>query len=158
MKKRDYILVIGAIAFLALVICLVLLLGNKLDVDKQICGCPKVISHNFVWIFIILAVAFVACLLYYLFSLRMETQNKVIDRNMEILYTILDEDEKKVIKKLVDNKGELLQNDIAKMFGDKIRAHRVIKKLEDKKMIDINKNGKGNTIKLKSELRKEMKR
>ena len=156
MKTRDIILIVGGIAFLALVICLVLLLGNKLDVDKQICGCPKVISHNFVWIFIILAVLFVACLLYYLFSLKIDSQKGMISRNMEILYTILDEDEKKVIKKLVDNNGELPQNDISKMFGDKIRAHRVIKKLEDKKIIDIHKNGKGNSIKLKSELREEM--
>lgn len=154
MKKRDIMLIIGGIAFVVLITFVVLLLGDRFHVTS--CGCPKVISQNSVWIFILLAVIFVGSLFYYLFSLKIDSQKSTINKNMEILYSILDEDEKKVIKKLVNNNGELLQNDISKMFGDKIRAHRVIKKLEDKKMIDINKNGKGNSVKLKSELRKEM--
>jgi hypothetical protein len=155
MKKRDIILIIGGIAFLVLIICLALLLADKFDVNKAVCGCPKVISHNFVWIFILLAGVFVACLLYYLFSLKIDSQKGAIHKNMEILLSILDEDEKKVIRKLISNSGRIMQSELSLEFG-KLRAHRVIKKLEEKKMIDIKRDGKTNRIKLKEELRREL--
>jgi hypothetical protein len=155
MKKRDIILIVGGVAFLALVVCLVLLLADKFDMDKAVCGCPKVISHNFVWIFIVLAIVFVSCLLYYLFSLKIDSQRGTINKNREILFSILDEDEKKVIKKLINNNGKIVQSDLSLDFG-KLKAHRVIKKLEEKKIIDIKKDGKTNQIKLKGELRREL--
>jgi len=155
MAKKEIILAVGSVSFIVLVVCLALLLADKFDVDKSVCGCPKVISHNFVWIFIILAIIFVSCLLYYLFSLKMETQDKIINKNKEILFTILDEDEKSVLNHLVKNKGEVQQSKISEMF-DKIRAHRIIKKLSEKKIIDSVKDGKTNKIILKKELRKEL--
>lgn len=155
MKSRDILLIVGSLAFLALVICLVLLLADKFDVDKAVCGCPKVISHNFVWIFIILAVIFVFCLLYYLFSLKIDSQKNIINKNKEILYTLLDEDEKKVLNRLVKANGEIQQSEVSEMF-DKIKAHRIIKKLMDKKVIDIKKEGKTNLIILNKELKEEL--
>ena len=155
MKKRDIILAIGALAFLALIICLAMLLADKFDVDKAVCGCPKVISHNFVWIFIVLAAVFVSCLLYYLFSLKIDSQKCIINKNVEMLYSILDEDEKSVLKKLIASKGEIMQADLAKDLG-KIKAHRVIKKLTAKKIIDTTKDGKTKKIILKNELKQEL--
>jgi hypothetical protein len=155
MKKRDVVLIVGGIAFLALVICLVLLLADKFDMDKTVCGCPKVISHNFVWIFIVLAIVFVSCLLYYLFSLKIDSQRGTINKNKEILFSILDEDEKKVIKKLINNNGKIVQSELSLEFG-KLKAHRVIKKLEEKKIIGIKRDGKTNQIKLNEELRREL--
>ncbi len=153
MKKRDFIMIIGGLAFIALIVSLSLLIGNQLK--PQACGCPKVISQNFLWLFIALAIIFVGSLLYYLFSLKMDTQRKVISKNKEILYTILDDDEKFVIKKLVESKGEIQQSEISEKF-DKIKAHRVIKKLIDKKIIDVVKEGKTNKVILKKELREEL--
>lgn len=155
MKKRDIILMIGAISFIVLVVCLALLLEDKFGIDKKVCGCPKVISQNFVWIFIILAVVFAACLLYYLFSLKIDSQKIIMNKNIEILFSILDEDEKKVIKKLIDNNGEMMQSEISESIG-KLKSHRVIKKLIEKKIVDAEKGGKTNTIKLKDELLKEL--
>jgi uncharacterized membrane protein len=39
---------------------------------------------------------------------------------------------------------------------DKIKVHRVIRKLVEKKIIDVEKNGKENRIKLKEELMQEL--
>jgi len=155
MKTRDIVLSIGALAFIVLVVCLALLLADKFDVDKAVCGCPKVISHNFVWIFIVLAVVFVSCLLYYLFSLKIDAQKGIINKNMEILYSILDSEEKLVLNKLVKSGGEIQQSEISGMF-DKTRAHRIIKRLIEMKIIDTKKDGKNNTIILKKELREEL--
>lgn len=152
MKKREAVLVIGGISFLLLIIFLSLLLGNQFQPHS--CGCPKVVSNNFIWLFILLAGVFVSCLLYYLFSLKIDSKEKTINKNMEILYSILDKDEKDVLKMLIAFKGELNQNEISKKYG-KLKSHRIIKKLEEKGIIDTSKFGKTNKIKLKQELKKE---
>lgn len=152
MKTRDIILIISGLSFLALIISIGLLLGDKFHATT--CGCPKVISQNFVYLFIILSVIFVAGLFYFLFSLRIDTQKKTIDKNMEILYKILDDDEKAILKKIVQNKGELQQSDTG---FDKLKSHRTIKKLIDKGIVDAIKDGKTNKITLKKELREELK-
>lgn len=155
MKIRDYVLILGGISFLALVISLSLLLGNHLEVKT--CGCPKMISQNFIWLFISLAILFVVSLLYYLFSFRMEEKEKCLCKNMEILNSILDKDEKKVIDKIASNGGEIEQTKISEMY-DKIKAHRILKKLEEKRMIEVVKTGKTNTIKLNEDLRRELRK
>ncbi len=153
MKKRDFVLVLGGLAFIALIISLSLLLGNHLEVKT--CGCPKMISQNFIWLFTTLAIIFVVSLLYYLFSSKMEEKEKCLNKNLEILNSILDKDEKKVLDRLVLNKGQMEQADISKMY-DKIKAHRILKKLEEKGIITINRGSKTNLIQLNEELRKEL--
>lgn len=76
---------------------------------------------------------------------------------MEILKSILDKDEKKVIDKIALNNGEIAQSKISKMY-DKIKAHRILKKLEEKRMIEIVKTGKTNTIRLNEELGDELRK
>lgn len=154
MKKRDYILIIGSLSFLTLVIFLSLLLADKFQVKS--CGCPKMVSHNFILLFIVLAIIFVSSLLYYLFSLKIDEKEKIIVKNIEILNSILDSDEKKVLNK-ISRTGEIEQKEISEMF-DKIKAHRVIKKLHEKGIIEIEKTGKTNRIKLNKELKKELSR
>ncbi len=154
MKLRDITIGIGGLSFIGLVISISLLIGNHLK--PATCGCPKVISQNFILLFIILAVVFVGSLLYYLFSFRIELKNKVIGKNIEIFYSILDNEEKKVLEMLIKNKGKVAQSMIAHKFG-KIKAHRILKKLKEKKIIEIKKEGKSNIIKLNKELLGELK-
>lgn len=153
MRTRDIMLVISGLSFLTLIISIGLLIANKLQITS--CGCPKMISQNFVYLFIILSVIFVAGLFYYLFSLRIDNQKQMINKNMEILYKILDEDEKAVLKKLISHQGEMQQSQVSEMF-DKLKAHRTIKKLIDKGIVDVAKDGKTNKIILKKELKEEL--
>jgi hypothetical protein len=154
MKRRDYILIIGSLSFLTLVTFLSFLLADKFQV--QSCGCPKMVSQNFILLSITLAVIFVGSLLYYLFSIKIDEKEKIIVKNIEILNSILDNDEKKVLDK-ISKTGELKQKEISEMF-DKIKAHRVIKKLHEKGILEIEKMGKTNRIKLNKELKKELSR
>lgn len=153
MKKRDWILIFGGICFIVLIIFLSLLLADKFQVRG--CGCPKVVSHNFTYFFVILAVFFVASLFYYLFSIKIEQKERLIEKNIEVMNTILNDDEKKIMDKLTRHNGELEQQEISKML-DKIKAHRVIKKLQEKGIIEVKKQGKTNTIKLNEALKKEL--
>lgn len=153
MKWREGALIIGGLSFLTLIISLSLLLADRFQVRG--CGCPKVVSHNFIWLFIGLATIFVASLFYFLFSLKIEQKEKVISKNMEVLNSILDDDENKALDMLVKNRGEMPQATLSKTHG-KIKAHRLLKKLEEKNIIDIKKKGKTNKVILKKELREEL--
>ncbi len=153
MKKREIVLSIGALAFILLVVFLSLLLGDRFQIKS--CGCPNMVSQNFIIIFIMLAIIFVACLLYYLFSLRINAKEDIINKNIDIIYRILDTDEKKVLDTIIKNKGKISQSEISKTFG-KIKSHRILKKLIDKRIVDVEKKGKNNTITLKKELKEEL--
>lgn len=153
MKGRAWVLIGGSISFLIFVIFLVMLLADRLQMTD--CGCPKAISHNFIFFFIVLAVLFVSSLLYYLFSTRISMKEQAIQKNIEVIYAILDQDEKEVITNLVQAGGVVNQSTISKRYG-KIKAHRIVKKLQDKKIIDIEKKGRNNAIKLQEELRREL--
>lgn len=151
--KKEIVLFVGGAAFIIFVILLNLLLADQFAVTD--CGCPKMVSHDFVVIFVILSIIFVASLVYYLFSLRLENKEKIIKGNIEVLYSILDKNEKKVILQIVKNKGEIDQHSLSDIYG-KIKAHRLIKKLEEKNIVVVRRNGKANKIKLKEELMQEL--
>ncbi|MFA5485208.1 MAG: hypothetical protein WC260_03110 [Candidatus Pacearchaeota archaeon] len=153
MHKRDVILYIGAASFIVLVLLLSLLLADKFQVRS--CGCPKVVSHNFIFLFISLAILFVSSLLYYLFSLKINEKETLIKKNFEVLYSILDESEKEVLDMLLENYGEIEQSEVSKSY-DKIKAHRTIKKLKEKRIVEIIKEGKTNKIKLNKDLSKSL--
>ena len=153
MERREIILGIGILAFLALIISLTLLLGNHFQ--PQTCGCPHVISNNFVWLFILLAVLFIGSLVYYLLSLKIHAKEDIINKNISTLYSILSKEEKKILDIIIKNKGEVEQSLLADSLG-KLKAHRIIRKLEEKQIIDMEKKGRNNIIKLKKELNEEL--
>ncbi|MBI2630346.1 hypothetical protein HYW76_04555 [Candidatus Pacearchaeota archaeon] len=153
MKKNDIILGIGICAFILFVVFLSLLLADKFH--SQSCGCPNVIEKNFIYIFVILAVIFVGSLSYYLFKLRLETQDSLIKKNLLLVLSFLDEDEKNVIKEIAANNGIMTQTNITSKYG-KLKSHRIIRKLEKKGLIIVNPIGKTNEIKLKEELKQEL--
>jgi uncharacterized membrane protein len=153
MHKRDIILFVGATSFIVLVLLLSLLLADKFQVHS--CGCPKVVSHNFIFLFISLAIIFVGSLLYYLFSQKINEKERLIENNFEVLYSIFDESEKEVFDLLLKNLGEIEQSEISKNY-DKIKAHRIIKKLEEKRIVEVIKEGKTNRIKLNKDLTKSL--
>lgn len=153
MKKRDIILIVGALSFFLLIVFLSLLLGDKFQV--QGCGCPKLVSRNFIYIFIVLAAIFIASLVYYLTSMKIEAQSKLMDKNISLILGFLDKDEKQIIERVIEKKGEITQNELTKQYG-KLKTHRVIQRLKNKNIIKIQNIGKTNLIKLKDELKKEL--
>jgi len=153
MKKGIISLIISSISFILLIIFLSLLLGEHFQ--TQSCGCPKMVSQNFILLFIILSIIFIGGLVYYLLSLQIEKKENIINKNMEVLYSILNKDEQNLLDFLIKNNGEINQNSLAKKI-EKLKAHRVIKKLKQKEIIQIIKQGKNNSIKLKKELQQEL--
>lgn len=153
MKTKDIILLVGGISFVIFVILLSLLLGNHFQVTS--CGCPKLVSHNFVYLFVILAVIFIGCLVYYLLSLKIESQKESINKNLKLVLSFLDDKEKQILNEMIKNNGEMMQDKLTGKFG-KLNTHRTIKKMKLQGIINIEKTGKTNKISLKNELRREL--
>ena len=153
MKSREIILVAGGLSFILLIVFLSLLLSGKFNV--QSCGCPKVIERNFVYLFILLAGIFVASLVYYLLSMKIETQKESITKNVSLVLTFLDRNEREVLNEVISGGGEFLQSELTRKFG-KLKTHRAVRKLEEQGIINIEEHGKTNKITLKPELKKEL--
>jgi preprotein translocase subunit YajC len=66
-----------------------------------------------------------------------------------LLLKFLNYGENQVIKKLIENKGTILQSEISRMPNmGKVRTHRIITELKKKEIITIEKYGKTNRINL----------
>ena len=142
MKNRYFALGISVISFVVLIIFLSLLLGEHLQVKG--CECPKMVSQNFIILFISLSVIFVGGLVYYLLSIQIGKKDQKAKFNIETIMKFLDEDEKKILNQ-IENK-EILQSEIKGL--SKVRKHRAIKKLREKEILNIEKIEKNNKIKL----------
>ena len=86
-RSNSIILIISGISFILLVVFLSLLLGNHLQV--QSCECPKMVSQNFIVLFITLSVIFIGGLIYYLLSLKIERKDKKVKFNVERIMEFL---------------------------------------------------------------------
>jgi uncharacterized membrane protein len=153
MKRRDIFLVIGALSFILFVVLLSLLLSDKFN--SQSCGCPKVVERNFVYIFIVLSAIFIGSFVYYLTSLKIDNQKEIISKNISLVLNFLDNNEREILNQIIENNGEILQSDLTKKFG-KLKSHRMIKKLESQRVIEVKNEGKTNKIYLKPELKREL--
>lgn len=69
--------------------------------------------------------------------------------NAEMLLSFLSADEKKTIQYLIDNGGRAYQNEISRIDGmSRLRAHRVVQKLSEKSILEAERHGKANKLKL----------
>ncbi len=143
MKKSQIVsLIISSISFILLIIFLSLLLGEHFQVET--CGCPKMVSQNFIFLFIFLSIIFIGGLIYYLLSLKLEKKEEKVKFNVKTIIKFLDEDEKKILNQI--KKEEILQSEIHGL--SKLRKHRAIKKLQEKEILKIEKIKNKNKIKL----------
>ncbi len=86
-------LIVSGISFILLIIFLSLLLGEHLQIKS--CGCPQMVSQNFILLFIGLSIIFIGGLVYYLLSIQIERKNKKVKFNVNTILQFLDKDEKK---------------------------------------------------------------
>ena len=87
---------------------------------------------------------------YYHINEVVEKKEKKIDERIFSILKVFDEDERKILEKLL-RKGEVLQAEISNEIG-KVKAHRIIKKLLMKGVIEKIEKGKTFLIRLKHEI------
>lgn len=142
-------LIVSLVSFLGIVVFFAYLKLDKLSGNS--CGCSNVISQNSFLIFLILIIIFSINMFYYFYSLSISKKEKTILSNQKTIFSILNEDEKKLINLILKNNGVIEQKLISKKYG-KIKAHRLVQKLKEKNIIFINKINNKNTISLNKDL------
>ena len=72
-----------------------------------------------------------------------------------VLLKFLNYNENKVVKKLIENNGAVLQSEISRMPGmGKVKAHRILKDMQIKGIVSMEKYGKTNRINLSKDVKK----
>lgn len=86
---------------------------------------------------------FIGTIIYYLFHPEIEGEGIPI----EVLLNCFEGDERSVVKKILDNNGEVLQSKIVKDTNlSKVKVHRILKKLEGKGFIEKSSHGNTNKV------------
>ena len=80
-----------------------------------------------------------------------------VEINKDAILKLLNFNERKVLEKLIDKKGETLQSEISRMKGmNKLKTHRAIKNLEMKGVVEIEDYGKTKRIILAKDVKNIM--
>jgi uncharacterized membrane protein len=96
---------------------------------------------------------FIGSIVYYIMTKKINKQNKFYKHNTRILLTLLPRDENKIIQALLKNKGTMQQYELTYLPNlNKVKAHRILKDLEQKEIILKQKFGKVNKITLNRDL------
>ena len=122
---------------------------------------------------IMLTVA-IASISYYFISIRLEKKlekrfdviSKILEKNTSeshipskqdsknVILKFLNNGERKVVEKLIEKKGEILQSEITRMEGmNKLKTHRAVKDLERKGIIKRESHGKTHLIILSKDIK-----
>ena len=91
---------------------------------------------------------------YSILNATIEKQEKAAKTNMGIIMRFLGEDERNILDLLSSKGGMTTQSEISRLPGmSRLKAHRVVRKLEDRGIVHVEKNGKINMIRLVDELK-----
>ena len=87
------------------------------------------------------------------YKIKSSAKDKDIKLNGNIL-KLLNLNEKKVVEKLIENKGTILQSEISRMDNmTKLKTHRAVKELERKGIVKVESYGKTNKIILSEDIK-----
>ena len=90
---------------------------------------------------------------YYFMSGRIENKEKALHKNTELLLKFLNEDERKIVDKLIEGKGKIVQAEITRLPGmNKVKVHRTVQRLIDRNVIESERLGKTNQLKFNKEI------
>ena len=153
--------------FLAAVIFLAPYMGFKLNPEKcevdtagNVLSCPheRQVQELQTILPVLISIALaVGAGTYYLMAGKVESTRKSAVKTGELVLKFLGPQERKVVDLLIKNKGKLYQSEISRTEGmTKLKSHRVIQKLSDRGVIQIQENGKTNIIRFNPEIEESL--
>ncbi len=78
---------------------------------------------------------------------KLDNKTKDLEATTKTLIQFLNKDEKKVVEKLIKEKGKCLQSEITRLEGlGKVKSHRILQKLLERGVIEIEEHGKTNIV------------
>ncbi len=177
MKVNSKLLwLISIVAFIGVLLILGYSLFQDFELHPMIGKgiCPKMIPNYILWVSMILMIIVIVPISYYFISKRLEEKmemnlsaiTKLVDQDIKSspkegkindnsnILKLLNLNERKVVEKLIDNKGSVLQSEISRMPKmTRLRAHRAVKKLEQKEIVTLTSYGKTNKIVLSEDIK-----
>jgi uncharacterized membrane protein len=94
----------------------------------------------------------IGSVLYYFMSPKIE-ENK--EKQIQLIFSLIDmlnPEEREIVKKLFEDKGEILQSKLSQSFG-KVKTFRILESLRRRGVIEKEPYGKTNVIKLSEKFR-----
>lgn len=91
----------------------------------------------------------IGALVYYVMNEDLEKKQKTIEYNTEVILKLLNPEERRVIKKIVENSGKIQQVEITYMEGfTKVKSHRIVESLVNKGILFKESMGKMRMIRM----------
>ncbi len=98
---------------------------------------------------------FVGLATYYVISNNYLKEKQEIEKNLIKVLELLDIEDQKILKKIIDNGGEINQSSLSKSLDiDKVKMSRIVSKMEQKNILKKEKNGMTNKLILEDNLKK----
>ncbi len=161
------ILIIGLLNFLSIPVY---------SLSKKYCSCHYMIPNYSLFVFGILLILAAIPILYYFISEKMNEKfdehmkvlSKFIGNNMdkqketnfvdkESFLKFLNINERRILEKLLENKGSILQSEISKLDNmTKLKTHRAVKNLEQRGIIKTQPHGKTKKLFLIEKIKKSL--
>jgi hypothetical protein len=118
----------------------------QIEIERgNVCGCTIPIPM-FIPMFSSLGILVGSGVYYFLFP-KLEKRKASVEVFWKHFLSLLDEDERYVVEKLLNNGGEVLQSIISRELG-KVKTFRIVERLEKKGLIEKERYGKTYIIKL----------
>ena len=147
------IMVISIFIFLVTVLVFVYVLSSKGE-DVPAIFRPFLEYHIHFMVIMGLFGVFSGVIVYTMLNATLEKQKKLINTNIDIIMKFLSTEDQEILVLLRKKEGMTTQSEIAKLPGmSRLKAHRIVKKLEERGIIHIEKYGKINMIRLVDELK-----
>jgi len=91
---------------------------------------------------------------FFFMTTKLENKKKELEKVTEALVQFLNRDEKKVVEKILESEGKLYQSEISRIEGiGKLKSHRILQRLSDRGVVEIEKHGKTNLVRLAKNIR-----
>ncbi len=146
MENRKKLIILGLIlSVFVFAVSFATLYAQTHIIEDTVCSCTLPIPV-LIPTFSSLGI-FVGLIVYYiLFPRAEERQSEAFEKILDIL----EPNEREVIRLLISNKGEISQAKLSSRFG-KVKAFRILERLKKRGVIEKEKCGKTNKIKLSKE-------
>jgi len=97
---------------------------------------------------------FSGLVVYNILNATIEKQKKLVQANTDIIMKFLTPEDREVIRLLIAKDGMTTQSEIARLPRmSRLKAHRIVKKLEARGIVHVEKYGKINLVRMVDELR-----
>jgi uncharacterized membrane protein len=115
-----------------------------------------ILLEDLIPLFIIIGIV-IGVGVFFFMSSRIEAKEQDLTKVTDALIQFLGKDEKLVVQKLLENDGKVLQAEVSRIEGvGKLKSHRIIQRLSDRGVIEIEHFGKTNIIKLNKGLKETL--